>query len=147
MEARLSDIGKALFTAVFNTMPAYNLYISFRQDRTEPRVITINAEEATILSLPWELLHDPTGQHLFRERPRMSIRRKISGATGGGSPSVCKPRSSSTCSLWSAALRAGFLDPRRCQGGARCDCRARARPCHLRISAPGHAERVGGAAR
>ncbi|MCE7985972.1 MAG: CHAT domain-containing protein [Caldilinea sp. CFX5] len=115
IEARLTELGKVLFTAAFKQgdQQAYQIYLDFRRTATEPRVITINAQDATILALPWELLHDPTGVYLFRERPRISIRRKITGATGGRPP--FRLRAKPQLHLLFVVSRpegAGFLDPR-----------------------------------
>lgn len=127
IEARLPELGRALFEAVFGTMAAYQLYIQFRQTAAEPHVITINSQDATILALPWELLYDPTGVYLFRERPRISIRRKITGATGAGQPSACAPSPNYTCSLSSAGRRApAFLT--RAPMGRPCSTRLRSLP-------------------
>ena len=74
------EIGKALFKSVFSSREAVQRFLDFRNSEAEQRVLTIDAQDASILSLPWELLHDPKGVFLFRERPHISIRRKISGA-------------------------------------------------------------------
>ena len=83
IEARLPEIDKALFDAVFDNRAAQRVFDRFQDADSKQRVLTINSQDASILSLPWELLHDPTGVFLFRERPHISVRRKISGATGG----------------------------------------------------------------
>jgi hypothetical protein len=113
IEARLAEIGKALFKAVFSAMEAYEPYLAFRNDTRGPRVLTIDSQNAAILSLPWELLHDPKGVFLFRENPRISVRRRISGATGGRAPFVLQTKDSlHLLFLVSRPSDAGFLDPR-----------------------------------
>ena len=92
-EARLPEIGKALFNAVFaDHRAAGRLFDRYQDADGEHRVLTIDTEGAAVLSLPWELLHDPTGVYLFRERPHISVRRRISGATGGRSPFMLQPK-------------------------------------------------------
>ena len=76
-------------------------------------MLTIDTHSAPVLSLPWELLHDPTGVYLFRERPHISVRRRISGATGGRAPMVLRPKARlHLLFLVSRPKDAGFLDPR-----------------------------------
>lgn len=79
---RLPEIGKSLFNAVFDNRETQRLFDRF-QDVDERRVLTIASHDASILALPWELLFDPFGIFLFREKPHISVRRKISGSTGG----------------------------------------------------------------
>ena len=113
IEGRLPEIGKALFKAVFDSMEAVQRFLDFRNTPAEQRILTINSQDASILSLPWELLHDPTGKFLFRERPHISVRRKITGATGGRAP--FRVESKDTLHLLFVVSRpkdAGFIDPR-----------------------------------
>ena len=113
IEARLVEIGKALFESVFSSRKAFLRFVAFRDSKAEHRVLTIDAEDASILSLPWELLHDPEGVFLFRERPRISIRRKISGATGGRDPFPIQAKDRlHLLFVVSRPTGAGFLDPR-----------------------------------
>ena len=113
IEARLAEIGKALFKAVFSSWEAVQRFLAFRNSEAEQRVLTIDAQDASILSLPWELLHDPKGVFLFRERPHISIRRKISGATGGREPFAIKAKDRlHLLFVVSRPKGAGFLDPR-----------------------------------
>ncbi|WP_089718555.1 CHAT domain-containing protein [Candidatus Entotheonella palauensis] len=113
MEARLPEIGKALFQAVFTPPEAYQIFLAFRNAPAQPRVLTINAQDAAILALPWELLHDPTGNFLFRERPHISVRRKISGASGGRTPFRVEPKDHlHLLFVVSRPKDAGFIDPR-----------------------------------
>ncbi len=114
IKARLPEIGKALFAAVFGEdRGAQRLFDRFQDVQDGTRVLTIETRHAPILSLPWELLHDPTGVFLFRERPRISVRRRISGATRGRAPFVlrAKPRLH-LLFVVSRPDGAGFLDPR-----------------------------------
>ena len=113
IEARLPEIGKALFRAVFDDRAAQRALNRFQDADSQQRVLTINSQDASILSLPWELLHDPTGVFLFREKPHISVRRKISGATGGREP--FRVESKDRLHLLFVVSRpkdGGFIDPR-----------------------------------
>lgn len=85
IRARLPEIGKMLFDSVFSNRAAERVFNRFQDASDRSRVFTIDSQDASILALPWELLHDsaPTGTFLFREKPHISIRRRISGGTGG----------------------------------------------------------------
>ncbi len=113
IKARLPEIGKALFRSVFDQKEAYGPYLDFRNRPSASRVLTIVAEDAGILALPWELLRDPRGVFLFRERPHISIRRKISGATKGRAPFVVNAKNRlHLLFVVSRPTDAGFIDPR-----------------------------------
>ncbi len=115
IEARLLKIGKALFDAVFggDNRAAERIFNRFQDADSEHRVLTIDTQSAAILSLPWELLHDPTGVFLFRERPHISVRRCISGTTGGRSPfAVASKGVLHLLFVISRPTDAGFIDPR-----------------------------------
>ena len=105
IEARLPELGQALFNAVFSSLPAVQRFLAFRDAPADARVLTIDAQDASILSLPWELLHDTTGKgnFLFREKPHISVRRRITGATGGRDPTESSRNSVCTCCSLSAA--------------------------------------------
>ena len=112
---RLPEWGKDLFKAVFQHDAAKELYLRFRNTEEAGRLLTISAEEPTVLGLPWELLHDstPGGGYLFMETPRISIRRRVAGATGGHAP--FKPKAKDRLRLLFVVSRpedTGFLDPR-----------------------------------
>lgn len=81
--ARLPELGKELFDAVFQGS-ALRLFQRFQDQKEDTRLLTVSAEHPEILALTWELLHDSSrgGTYLFRERPRISIRRRLPGATG-----------------------------------------------------------------
>ena len=107
--------GKALFKAVFSNDGARRLFNRFQDSEDHTRLLTINAEHPAVLALPWELLHDPSngGVFLFNETPRISIRRRVAGATGGRAP--FKPKQKDRLHLLFVVSRpkgAGFLDPR-----------------------------------
>ncbi len=113
IQARLPEIGKKLFGAVFSSMDALQPFLDFRKNEAEHRVLTIDTQSAAILSLPWELLHDPTGIFLFKEDPHISVRRRISGATGGRAPFAIRPkRQLHLLFVVSRPTDAGFIDPR-----------------------------------
>lgn len=113
--AQLPVWGKALFDAVFGDRAAQRLFNDFQDRRDDSRLLTISAEQPAILSLPWELLHDSAkgGVHLFLETPRISIRRRMAGATGGRAP--FRVKSKDRLHLLFVVSRpegAGFIDPR-----------------------------------
>ena len=114
---RLPEIGKALFNAVFkergDDRAAQRLFDRFQDADSQQRVLTINTQDASILSLPWELLHDPSGAFLFREKPHISVRRKISGAEKGRQPfRVDSKDRLHLLFVVSRPTDAGFIDPR-----------------------------------
>ena len=107
--------GKALFEAVFSERAATRLFDKFQDSEDEVRLLTINAEHPAVLALPWELLHDPApgGVFLFNETPRISIRRRVPGATGGRP--AFTPEARNRLHLLFVVSRpsgATFLDPR-----------------------------------
>lgn len=113
IKARLPEIGKALFSAVFGKTEAYEPYLDFRNKPSANRVLTISSQDAGILALPWELLHDPKGVFLFREKPYISIRRKITGATKGRAPFAVEAKDHlHLLFVVSRPSDAGFIDPR-----------------------------------
>ncbi|HYN19508.1 MAG TPA: CHAT domain-containing protein, partial [Thermoanaerobaculia bacterium] len=112
--ARLPELGKELFKAVFNG-PALRLFQRFQDREDGARLLTVSAEHPEILALPWELLHDSAsgGVYLFLENPRISIRRRVAGATGGRPPFRVKPKERlHLLFVVSRPEGAGFLDPR-----------------------------------
>ncbi|MFT5468868.1 MAG: tetratricopeptide (TPR) repeat protein [Verrucomicrobiales bacterium] len=110
---RLPEIGKALFKSVLGDAAALEPFLEFRNARANQRVITIDSGEASVLSLPWELLHDPRGVFLFREKPHISIRRRISGAQEGRKPFKIRPKDQlHLLFVVSRPKGAGFIDPR-----------------------------------
>ncbi len=107
--------GKAMFDAVFGDRAAQRLLNEFQDATNDTRLLTITAEHPDILALPWELLHDSAagGGFLFMETPRISIRRRVAGITGGRKP--FKTAAKDTLRLLFVVSRpddAGFLDPR-----------------------------------
>nr|VFJ42528.1 MAG: Tetratricopeptide repeat-containing protein [Candidatus Kentron sp. DK] len=115
IETRLPEIGAALFTAVFADRAAQRVFDRFQDTDDRQRVLTIDAQDAAILSLPWELLRDPAGPgaFLFRDRPRISVRRRITGATGGRAPFRVESKEQlHLLFVVSRPIDAGFIDPR-----------------------------------
>jgi len=76
VEASLAEWGTQLFNAVFAKSSAMRVYEQFRLRNTESRTVTVDAVDANVLRLPWELLAD-RGTHLFSEIPPISVRRKL----------------------------------------------------------------------
>jgi tetratricopeptide (TPR) repeat protein len=109
----LPQWGAALFLAVFQDRTAQRLFNDF-QERAEPgRLLTISSPQPVILSLPWELLKDPNGPYLFHEEPRISIRRRLPGATGGRKPPSVIPKAQlHLLFVVSRPWDAPFIDPR-----------------------------------
>ncbi|MCP4107728.1 MAG: hypothetical protein GY749_19650 [Desulfobacteraceae bacterium] len=76
---KLPEWGKKLFNSVFGNDSAYNLFRQFQSQREQNRLMTISSSHPAILSLPWELLHNPEGAFLFHDNPRTSVRRHWAG--------------------------------------------------------------------
>ncbi len=109
----LPQWGKKLFEAVFREREARRLFNRFQDGDGAARLLTISAEGPAILGLPWELLHDPDGVHLFFENPSISIRRRVAGSTKGRRP--FKINAKDRLHLLFVVSRpegSGFLDPR-----------------------------------
>lgn len=113
---RLAEIGQALFDATCGAhRAAQRLFDRFQESTDAQRVLTIESQHASILALPWELLHDstPHGNFLFRDKPPISVRRRIPGATGGRAPSrLAGKERLHLLFVVSRPADAGFLDPR-----------------------------------
>ncbi|MEO1528223.1 MAG: tetratricopeptide repeat protein [Planctomycetota bacterium] len=113
IEARLPVIGKALFESVFDNRAAFRRYTAFQQSEANDRVITIESGDASVLSIPWELIHDLDGQFLFHDQPHVSVRRRISGAMQGNEPFKVSPKQQlHLLFVVSRPTDAGFIDPR-----------------------------------
>lgn len=107
--------GKKLFETVFHQREVQRRFNSFQDAEDDCRLLTISAEHPAILALPWELLHDPArgGGFLFMENPRISVRRRVAGATGGRGPFAFAPKDKlRLLFVVSRPVDAGFLDPR-----------------------------------
>jgi hypothetical protein len=107
---RLREWGEALFRSVFDVYEAAFLYERFRAS-TGARLLTISGLHPVVLGQPWELMCDRQGRFLFRETPRIPIRRRLPG-TG---QEVFLPTPKDTLRLLFVVSRpddAGFLDPR-----------------------------------
>lgn len=113
---RLAEIGQALFDAACGAhRAAQRLFDRFQESTDAQRVLTIESQHAPILALPWELLHDstPHGNFLFRDKPPISVRRRIPGATGGRASSRLADKARlHLLFVVSRPADAGFLDPR-----------------------------------
>jgi tetratricopeptide (TPR) repeat protein len=106
--------GKALFEAVFKSPEATRRLYDFQNAEDDSRLLTISTEHPAILVLPWELLHDPApgGGFLFMETPRISIRRRVAGASARKPFTVAAKDSLHLLFVVSRPDDAGFLDPR-----------------------------------
>ena len=113
--AQLPAWGKALFDAVFGERPAQRLFNAFQDDAESPHLLTIRTAIPSVLGLPWELLHDSArgGVFLFNEQPPISIRRWVTGGTGGRRSLQVKPKERlHLLFIVSRPTGSGFLDPR-----------------------------------
>jgi tetratricopeptide (TPR) repeat protein len=113
--AQLPVWGGKLFGAVFREREAQRRFNSFQDAEDDSRLLTISGEHPEILALPWELLHDPAsgGGFLFMENPRISIRRRVAGVTGGRLPFQTVAKDSlHLLFVVSRPEDVGFLDPR-----------------------------------
>ena len=107
--------GQALFDAVWHDRAAQRLFNAFQDSQEPGRLLTISAEHPSILALPWELLHDsaPGGTFLLHESPRLSIRRRMPGSTGGRRPVRVQPKTHlRLLFVISRPSNASFIDPR-----------------------------------
>ena len=112
---QLPHWGRALFKAVFADDAARERFSNFRRKEDDARLLTISAEHPPILSLPWELIHNPSdnGGFLFLENPRISVRRRVTGADDGRDAFTIDPKASlHLLFVVSRPADTGFLDPR-----------------------------------
>jgi hypothetical protein len=114
IKARLPSIGKALFQAVFGAQEARRLFNRFQDPPGQGKLITLSAADPTILSLPWELLHEaeaPDGTHLFHEH--INLHRCYAGATQGRGVVHFTPKARlRILFVVSRPDDAGFINPR-----------------------------------
>ena len=113
--AQLPHWGRTLFKAVFADDPTRERFSTFRRKEDDTRLLTISAEHPAILSLPWELIHNPSdnGGFLFLENPRISVRRRVAGADDGREAFTIEPKDSlHLLFVVSRPADTGFLDPR-----------------------------------
>lgn len=105
--------GEALFDAVFwQNRTAQRMLERLQDDDEEKRSVIISAVFPQILSLPWELLKDPTSVFLFNENPRIAIRRSLK-TRGGRKARPVKPKKIlRLLFVISRPQGAGFIDPR-----------------------------------
>ena len=76
IEASLPQLGKRLYHLVFGTSEANSLLQAWRLQPASQRQISIMSDLPSVLSLPWELLHDEQGFLLLRTRhPVVLVRR------------------------------------------------------------------------
>jgi tetratricopeptide (TPR) repeat protein len=78
---KLPLVGNVLFNKAFATRQTQRLFKKFRDQHELGRLLTITADDPTILSLPWELLHPANkgSNFLINEMPHISIRRRTHG--------------------------------------------------------------------
>src|ERR1700682_5052633 len=112
IEARLPEWGAALFDATFHDQLAQRLFELFQEGTDRDRQLTISAEHPSILSLPWELLCDPKGTYLFKQKPRISIRRRPAKTIGQAAFLRKSKPQLRLLFITSRPSDTGFLDPR-----------------------------------
>jgi tetratricopeptide (TPR) repeat protein len=113
--SKLNDWGKQLFEAVFAERTAQRIFDAFQDEKGVARLLTIDSDSPAILGLPWELLCDTSrsGIFLFNEHPRISIRRRLTGAEDGREPFEVEPKERlHLLFVVSRPEGSGFLDPR-----------------------------------
>src|ERR1700688_3919517 len=113
--AQLPVWGRRLFVAVFGESVALRLFHRFQDSRDRDRLLTISAAQASVLALPWELLHDaaPQGGFLFYDNPRISILRTVAVGAGGIEPyPLVAKEPLPLLFVVSRPEGTGFLDPR-----------------------------------
>jgi hypothetical protein len=81
IEMQLPVWGEILFNAAFARSEALQRFDLFKNIKDHTRLLTVSAEDPSILALPWELLRAPPaiGGFLFDEQPNISIRRRVAG--------------------------------------------------------------------
>jgi len=111
---QMSERGRGLFNAAFAERNPLRMFRDF-QDEDEPgRLFTITSEHPAILSLPWEMIHTPErgGNFLIHEKPRISVRRRITGITGGRRRKIRPREKLRMLFVVSRPSSASFIDPR-----------------------------------
>ncbi|HLF27144.1 MAG TPA: tetratricopeptide repeat protein [Anaerolineae bacterium] len=109
VEAKLRTWGKALFDTALATREALRVYDGFRRAEATGHLVTIDATDARVLRLPWELLADEDG-YLFTQKPPVGVRRRLQKAKAKKTPTFALPLR--ILMLISRPDDAGFLDPR-----------------------------------
>ncbi len=112
IEHSLTDIGKRLYQAVFESADAQKTLQAWRLQPNTNRQISIKSDMPHVLSLPWELLHDEQGFLALRTRHPVSIVREL--ATQTELPAYAEPFELPLRILLVTARPddAGFVDPR-----------------------------------
>jgi tetratricopeptide (TPR) repeat protein len=113
LEQRLPALGADLWRAVFADDAARRLADRFLEHEQPGRLLTVSSDSPRVLAQPWEMLHVPGRTFLFREQPRIAIRRRVAGAAVGFDPYQPQPKPELTLLMViSRPDGAGFLDPR-----------------------------------
>jgi len=109
IEAKLREWGKRLFDAAFAHREALRVYDEFRRAEASGHLVTLDATDARVLRLPWELLADEGG-YLFTQKPPVGVRRRVQKAKAARTQSFALPVR--ILMVISRPDDANFLDPR-----------------------------------
>ena len=109
VETRMEAWGRDLFNAIFGTADGTNFYRNLmdREKDGDRCLLTFGAEEASMLSQPWEMMRDRQGPLAFRG---ITIRRQLRGAKTVRAPKFSLPLR--ILLIVSRPADVGFIDPR-----------------------------------
>jgi tetratricopeptide (TPR) repeat protein len=113
--SNFKKMGIALYKAVASASAGAksNLMGDFLKLDVPGRLVTIQSGRPEILTLPWELLHQPDGAFLFNDNPRVSIRRNLAKLQSEEFVSKNQPKETlRLLMLVSRPQDASFIDPR-----------------------------------
>jgi tetratricopeptide (TPR) repeat protein len=111
IEARLEELGSALFRMVFQNPDAVQRFEQWTASRSVP-ILSIAADDPLILALPWELLSGPEGGFLAHRSAPISIRRAPLTPPESPLPAEAPLRSLRLLFVVSRPTDAAFIDPR-----------------------------------
>src|SRR5258707_10328945 len=111
IEELLPEIGKRLYEAVFGSAKADRILQAWRLQPGEQRQLSIVSDLPSVLSLPWELLHDEQGFLALRTRQPVAILRHLSQRELAGLATPFEPPLR-VLLVTARPSGTGFLDPR-----------------------------------
>ena len=106
VEEQLDGWGRALFDALFGTAECREVYRNLMAAKGA-RLLTLGAEDADLLSQPWEMMRDVRGPLAFQG---ITIRRQLKGSRAARQFSLGLPLR--VLLIVSRPTDAGFIDPR-----------------------------------
>ena len=109
IEARMETWGRQLFDAVFGTAEGANFHRNLLDREREGCrcLLTLGAEDASVLGQPWEMMRDERGPLAFRG---ITVRRQLRGAKTFRAPKFSLPLR--ILLIVSRPSDVGFIDPR-----------------------------------